>query len=122
MERKLIPSARIQTNYDGLSFLESNAVAPTTTRRYATARQAFNDHVCKLGVRVDYDNTDSVETALLEYLDSLFCQGLGPDAGLTVVAALRAAYPRLSREGDMSLPRVTEAMRGWSRLGPRVAR
>ena len=59
-----------------------------------------------------------LQNQILNYMDVLYVDGYGPEVGKRLVAGIQALYPRYSRHGDLTLPRVRRAAQGWERLVP----
>ena len=121
--RKLIPRGRIAEKQEGLSFLESNAVTPQTAKSYFKYLQDFKTFVADAGGSVKtLSDAENMQDWLLDYLDSLFVKGYGPDTGSYVLAAVMNFYPQFAKAAGPSLPRVRRALAGWGRLEPPQSR
>ena len=113
---RTIQVSRVVEKVPGLSFLESNAVAPGTMDSYRKAVTDLEMFTSEIGQRLDWKNGVEVERTCLEYLDLLFTQGFGPEVGNRLIAAIRTLFPRYSRHGDLDMPRTVKAMKGRTRL------
>ena len=109
---RTIQVSRVVERVPGLSFLESNAVAPGTMDSYRKAVTDLEMFASEIGQRLDWKNGVEVERTCLEYLDLLFTQGFGPEVGNLLIAAIRTLFPRYSRHGDLDMPRTVKALKG----------
>ena len=119
---RTIQVSRTVERVPGLCFLESNAVAPETMENYRKAVADLEMYASEIGHQLDWRNGMEVERTCLEYLDLLFTQGFGPEVGNRLIAAIRTLFPRYSRHGDLDMPRIVKAMKGWTRLTPSLSR
>ena len=106
----------------GLSLLESNAVTLPTMAAYRYALQAFSDFCLTAHGAMNPDDPNILESQILNYMDVLYADGYGPEVGKRLLAGIQALYPRYSRHGDLTLPRVRRATQGWERLVPSRSR
>ena len=119
---RTIQMSRVVERVPGLSFLESNAIAPGTMDSYRKAITDLEMFATEIGQRLDWKNGVEVEGTCLEYLDLLFTRGFGPEVGNRLIAAIRTLFPRYSRHGDLDMPRTVKALKGWTRLTPSMSR
>jgi hypothetical protein len=102
--------ASTNTLVRGRSYLESNALKPSTVTAYNAMIQAF---VLWVSLEcLNWDSVESLQEILLMYYDYLFFEGHQQQAS-RVTAALRFFIPSLP-----PLPRLHRATAGWNRLAP----
>ena len=92
---RTIQVSRVVERVLGLSFLESNAVAPGTMDSYRKAVTDLEMFASEIGQQLDWRNGMEVERTCLEYLDLLFTQGFGPEVGNRLIAAIRTLFSSL---------------------------
>ena len=117
-----VESARVCLPSQHQSFLEANAVLPSTLASYRTSLREFYLDADLSAAAVDEEDPAGLEIKILGYLDECYRAGLGPDTGQRLLAALRFLHPRLHRDGGYPLPRVQRALKGWLRLEPPLSR
>ena len=119
---RTIQASRVVERVPGLSFLESNAVAPGTMDSYRRAVTDFELYASEIWQHLDWKNGVEIEGTCLEYLDLLFNQGFGPEVGNRLIAAIWTVFHRYSSHGDLDMPRTVKALKGWARLAPPLSR
>jgi hypothetical protein len=103
------------------SRLEAMAVTPGTLLDYQRRVQGFLSFCRRAGLATSDD--ESLQVALLEYLDWAFLAELRLDHGTKLLASLTVEWPHLHRAGRLGrLPRVSRALQAWSRLDPLLGR
>ena len=102
------------------SVLLDGSVSQRTRLAYREALQAFIvfAEVQKLAVGM----AEETDLAMVLFLTMLFSKGYDLNVGEKTVAALMFVFPRFSRFGDLKIPRVHRALRGWRRLAPPKSR
>lgn len=104
----------------GPSILERISVGASTQRSYVQRIDEFRDFVRVNGLTLD--SAEEVETAILAHMNEMFLEGLAAHHGEKLVAALQWRHPELGRRGDVSMPRVSQALQGWRRGAPSAQR
>ena len=104
----------------GASFLEEQAIKPSTQRDYARRRDEFE---AASGLATLTVELELLELGLLEHFDAKFLDGQDGGYGAKLVAALGYYRPQLralSRSGGLA--RVKLALQGWTRIAPSATR
>ena len=104
----------------GASFLEEQAIKPSTQRDYARRRDEFE---AASGLAILSVELELLEIGLLEHFDAKFLDGQDAGYGAKLVAALGYFRPQLraqSRSGGLA--RVKLALQGWTRIAPTATR
>ena len=99
----------------GLSICEEASVQTTTWKDYSKRPRLFWDW-CRTS-KLRTESTTDLESALLEYFDSLYLDGADAPDGSKLLAAIAALSPHLGL-GKLEMPRVSRALKGWRRLSP----
>ena len=111
--RARLPEGRLQSWESSLTFLESEAVGPSSradyTRRIEKMMTFFRNSKRKFtGTTLDIP-------VLLEILDVYFFEGRSVDEGKRLVAALKHHFPQFGVRGSVPTSRLDRALKGWSR-------
>ena len=112
-------SAAADRSSSSLTFLEVNTVRESTAARY---RQALDDFQKWMTTNMMDDTTvESVDQAVIEFLEDRYFKGYGANTGEFLLCALRFYVPSF-RESTVVLPRAHRALRGYRRLSPGFSR
>ena len=107
---RTIQTDRVVKRVPGLSFLESNAVAPGTVDSYRRAVGDFEAYATEIEQQLNWTRAVEVE--------EICTQGFGSEVGSRLLPAIRMMFPWCSHHGDLDMPRTVKALKGWPRLTP----
>ena len=98
------------------SFLETKSVKQPTLDDYRIRATTF----CQwcLTSLVLWASDEELDLALVLFMDKLYFEGNGADAGSKLVAALKFFIPRFNRVGGGALPRTVRCLVSWGKLRP----
>ena len=117
--RRHLPARRAARS-GPLSFLEVNSVTEGTAAQYSDEVEKFRAWARNHGVPTDTPR--SFDGALCEYLEDLYFQGYNHDRGDKLVAALGYLLPSTRKHGSWHPTRALQALKGFRRLAPGLAR
>ena len=129
LERRLQRAERRHEKYSPLptrseasqqSFLESQSVTLPVREDYSRRCRLFLDWA-EAEALPSLTHQD-IETALLEYFDLMFFEGRSAEDGDKLWSAVKFFEPALGRRGDLLMPRLPRALKGWHRLCPAMTR
>ncbi|CAK0911133.1 unnamed protein product, partial [Prorocentrum cordatum] len=104
----------------GLSLLERLAVRPSTEKLYRGALSAFASFCARR--RLDWTDHASLDSVLVQYMDSEFLLGGGGNMGNVLLAAVAHFLGSLHKRAATQLPRARRAAAAWARRAPGRAR
>ncbi|CAK0896163.1 unnamed protein product, partial [Prorocentrum cordatum] len=100
----------------GLSLLERLAVRPSTEKLYRGALSAFASFCARH--RLDWTDHASLDSVLVQYMDSEFLLGGGGNMGNVLLAAVAHFLGSLHKRAATQLPRAHRAAAAWARRAP----
>lgn len=109
-------AANLEEPLEGLTYLETVAVKATTRRLHRRLWGRFMETAAE-GHWLPIVTT-SVDDHLAALLDEWFFEGLPPDDGSKLIAAIKHMVPALRRQGPVCLPRSERALTAWRKAAP----
>ncbi|OLQ04427.1 hypothetical protein AK812_SmicGene12519 [Symbiodinium microadriaticum] len=101
---------------EGQTYLETKAVATSTSRQYQDELNRFLKFAQPRGLSLtDATRTDEL---LLDYLNQLYLEGHQSYKADRLMAAFLHRYPEFGRLGSKKLPRTWRGLKGYRRLTP----
>ncbi|CAK0857379.1 unnamed protein product, partial [Prorocentrum cordatum] len=100
----------------GLSLLERLPVRPSTEKLYRGALSAFASFCARH--RLDWTDHASLDSVLVQYMDSEFLLGGGGNMGNVLLAAVAHFLGSLHKRAATQLPRAHRAAAAWARRAP----
>ena len=105
----------------GTNPLNVNSVRPLTSEAYATAFEELRHWFAENGEEMPINST--MDERLCEWMLDAYAEGKMPALGSLTIAALAHFHPAFSlRQGSIQMPLARQALRGWYRLCPPLAR
>jgi hypothetical protein len=108
--RPSVPSA--------LGHLRESSVRPSTAAEYHALYEAYLQSTLGEPSRRLMADADVVDDILAETMEELYYEGLPPSEGQKLKAATMFILPQLKAAGPRSLPKSTQALKGWRKLDP----
>ncbi|CAK0809251.1 unnamed protein product, partial [Prorocentrum cordatum] len=106
--------------FNRVSFLQLESVRPRARGLCQTSWDLFADWA--RGRKLPIETEDDLETAVLDYFDCKYFEGVHSSLGSRLVCAVCYLRPELSRQRGARLARVRQALRGWSLRSPSQSR
>ncbi|CAK0887949.1 unnamed protein product, partial [Prorocentrum cordatum] len=106
--------------FNRMRFLQLESVRPRTRELCQTSWDLFADWAQERKLPIETE--DDLETAVLDYFDCKYFEGVHSSLGGRLVCAACYLRPELSRQRGARLARVRQALRGWSLRSPSQSR
>ncbi|CAK0801523.1 unnamed protein product [Prorocentrum cordatum] len=103
-----------------MSSLQLESVRPRARKLYQASWEAFEEWAS--AQKLPIESEDDLETAMLDYFDCKYFDGVHSSLGGRLVCAACYLRPEVSRQRGARLARVRQALRGWCLRAPSQSR